>query len=170
MNRMRAMTGGHRLVAPVTGTGTGRVGQARSASLIRWPGEVRNGLQQTSHVMSGPSAGPVLAKINRGGVHLQRHRPASLLAPGILGYGLPRGHGLAHRLDLGREQPERLARKASCSSARSSLVLRTRHWQRQAVVVDRIKGQVGRNRNVGRLSGSVRRFLWCEQSPGAEPG
>jgi hypothetical protein len=72
MNRMRTMTGGHRLVVPVTGTGTGRVGSARSASLIRWPGEIRNGLQQTSHVMFGPSAGPVLAKIDLGGVHSQR--------------------------------------------------------------------------------------------------
>jgi hypothetical protein len=72
MNRMRTMTGGHRLVVPVTGTGTGRVGSARSASLIRWPREIRNALQQTSHVMFGPSAVPVLAKIDLGGVHSQR--------------------------------------------------------------------------------------------------
>ncbi len=67
-------------------------------------------MQQTSHVMFGPSAVPVLAKIDLGGVHSQRDWPASLLARGILDYGLPRGHGLAYGLDLGREQPERLVR------------------------------------------------------------
>jgi hypothetical protein len=39
---------------------------------MRWPGEIRNGLQQTSHLMFGPSAVPVLAKIDLGGVHSQR--------------------------------------------------------------------------------------------------
>jgi hypothetical protein len=40
MNRMRTMTGGHRLVVPVTGTGTDRHGSARTAPLIRWPREI----------------------------------------------------------------------------------------------------------------------------------
>jgi hypothetical protein len=68
-------------------------------------------LQQTSHLMFGPSAVPVLAKIDRGGAHTQDNVTAHvLLARGILDCGLPHGHGLAHRFDPEREQPEGLVR------------------------------------------------------------
>jgi hypothetical protein len=71
MNRMRTMTGGRRLVVPVTGTAwPGRLGP--SASLIRRPRDIRKALQQISHVMFGPSAVPVLAKIELGVVHSPR--------------------------------------------------------------------------------------------------
>jgi hypothetical protein len=46
-------------------------------------------LQQTSHLMFGPSAVPVLAKIDRGGAHSQDNVTAHvLLARGILDCGL----------------------------------------------------------------------------------
>ena len=92
--------------SPAGGAGNGnRPGRlGRSASLIRGPGQILNGLQQTSHVMFGQSAVPVLAKIDLGGVHSQRSvtgpRPCLRAASSTTG-----SHAaMAHRLDLGRGQ------------------------------------------------------------------
>src|SRR5580692_7780469 len=70
MNRMPTLTGAHRLVVPVTGADW--VGSAWSALPIRWRGESRNALLQSSDVLFGPIAVAVLAKIDLGGVHSQR--------------------------------------------------------------------------------------------------